>query len=114
MDEASFNLDFQINEMDLLDDGDDGLFLTIDASLAEFLANSSVTEIGPEPLEETSKPRTLEESRFRKVSEEEISKMEESHQAVQTRKNTKWAVKIFQGRSRLISVVNFKFIIWIF
>ena len=122
MDEiGSFDLNFNaLSDDDALNDGDDQLFLTLETSLLDFLSNAAVSEVKEAHLEKELTNGNVSkdsgsvttnvcdgqesEERFKHVSQAEMTKLEDSHQSTKTRQNTKWAVKIFQGR--LLNIFN--------
>ena len=85
-----------------INDEDDELFRTLDTSLFDFSASTAVNYPDlnikmNDQLKKEEDGNQNSSSRFKKVNESDMMKLEEAHQSNRTRKNTKWAVKIFQG-----------------
>ena len=49
-------------------------------------------------------PEKNETKRFKKLSEQEMSTIEQSRQSKATKNNTKWGVKLFQGKTCIVLV----------
>ena len=85
-----------------INDEDDELFRTLDTSLFDCAAYTAVNY--PDlnikmnaQLKKEEDGNQYSSSRFKNVNESDMMKLEEAYQSNRTRKNTKWAVKIFQG-----------------
>ena len=77
-----------------------------DDSMPDFVASSNVKEemIEMNKLLQSAQPDILPGidekpvGRFKKLKEIDLNIMEEARQSSSTKKNTKWGVKLFQGR----------------
>ncbi|KAJ8310940.1 hypothetical protein KUTeg_011508 [Tegillarca granosa] len=103
MDFGNFNV--EVDFQDILDFDEDFNELIAVSSLpdhADFLHTLKTTEHdGLPPPETPTAPENQPKKRFRFMSDETIKQFEEMNQSEQTKKNTKWGLKILQ-------VVHFK------
>ena len=99
--------DLDLLEFDFDDSGDEVLLSLVASDYVPLPASDSVKKIDPElheaaldlpPPETPTQPSVSPApSRFRKVSQDDLKKYEESHQSKATKMNTRWGMKIFQG-----------------
>lgn len=61
-----------------------------DTNVIEMMEIAAETQI-------TTVPQLPEKSRFKRVTSDELNSLKDNRQSEATRKNTKWALKIFQG-----------------
>lgn len=61
-------------------------------------SNASGRGLGPEEKVSVGNMSTSSHNRFKKVDEEQMKMLEASRQSESTKKNTKWGVKMFQGK----------------
>ena len=85
-------------------DQDDEFFRTLDLSFLDFLASSKPTATSMVKMEEELKkpemplPSNSGNSRFATATEDQMKQYEEARHSKSTKSNTKWAIKIFQGK----------------
>ncbi|KAJ8307867.1 hypothetical protein KUTeg_014579 [Tegillarca granosa] len=98
MDFGNFNV--EVDFQDILDFDEDFNELIAVSSLpdhADFLHTLKTTEYdGLPPPETPTAPENQPKKRFRFMSDETIKQFEEMNQSEQTKKNTKWGLKILQ------------------
>lgn len=84
---------------DELNADDDDLFRTLDTSLFDLMASSNANSADLFKMDQEMKvPDMGSSSRFSSVTEEQLHTYEHDRQSKSTKSNTKWAIRIFQGK----------------
>ena len=61
-------------------------------------------QVQPQTETVETQPTSTSKQRFKRVTEEDLQNIQDCRQSESTKRNTKWAIKVFQGTYMFISV----------